>query len=326
MVLFLHNAVTISLNFLQCQARWTTLQLIISPGKNPLPALSSIKYSTDGDGENFYALDPPNTWNLLPINNRHLQRSGTNLGQENFGQILCHVFQEISVSIWPSYETLWSRVSQTPWTDAFRLYPLSWKRNVSITLVSCRRAMHLMCNHWKKFFPQSQLVSWQTWFWTCTDTIRAKKNWNSHGATLGLAICQISLIISLLGKASEEEVRPDFNELIPRGVAHTGHKYGNTHSVCVEYMMSTHESWISVGGDEIYLNAERFNQQNHAEIVNKLFSEVVDGYPGVPAPMPTRTHVYLWFWLYFHDFLMENAKIVQLTLTKVSWSYIVWTN
>ena len=26
------------------------------------------------------------------------------------------------------------------------------------------------------------------------------------------------------------------------------------------------------------------------------------------------------------NFLMKNAKIVQLTLTKVSWSYIVWTN
>ena len=59
----------------------------------------------------------------------------------------------------------------------------------------------------------------------CTDTIRAKKNWNSHGATLGVAICQISSIISLLGKVSEEEVRPDFNELIPRSVAHTGHIY-----------------------------------------------------------------------------------------------------
>ena len=34
----------------------------------------------------------------------------------------------------------------------------------------------------------------------CTDTIRAKKNWNGHGATLGLAIYQLSLIISSLGK------------------------------------------------------------------------------------------------------------------------------
>ena len=93
----------------------------------------------------------------------------------------------------------------------------------------------------------------------CMDTIRAKKNWNSHGAALGSAICQIS-IISSLGKASEEEVRPNFNELIPHGVVHTGHKYGNTHSVCTEYMVSTHENRISVGGDKTYLNAERFNQ------------------------------------------------------------------
>ena len=52
-------------------------------------------------------------------------------------------------------------------------------------------------------------------------------------------------------------------------------------------MVSTCESRISDSGDEIYLNAERFNQQNHAEIVNKLFSEAVDGYPGIPAPRPT---------------------------------------
>ena len=59
----------------------------------------------------------------------------------------------------------------------------------------------------------------------CMDTIRVKKNWNSHGAALGSAICQICLIISSLGKTSEEE-------LIPHGVIHTGHKYGNTHAVC----------------------------------------------------------------------------------------------
>ena len=40
------------------------------------------------------------------------------------------------------------------------------------------------------------------------------------------------------------------------------------------------------------MNAERFNQENHADIVNKLFSEMVDGYPSVPAPRPTQTHTY----------------------------------
>ena len=121
----------------------------------------------------------------------------------------------------------------------------------------------------------------------CTDTIRAKKNWNSHGAALGSVMCQLPSIISSLGKASEETLRPDFNELIPHGVVHTGHKHGNTHSVFTEYMMSTCESPIIIGGDEIYLNAERFNQHNHADIVNKLFSEAVDGCPGIPAPRPT---------------------------------------
>ena len=71
-------------------------------------------------------------------------------------------------------------------------------------------------------------------------------------------------------------------------MVHTGHKYENTHSVCTEYMVSTHESRISVGGDKINLNAEGFN--HHADIVSKLFSEVVDGYPGIPAPRLTQTY------------------------------------
>ena len=82
------NFITISLNFLQCPARWTTLQLIITPGKNPLPALASIKYSTDGDGEKFYALNPPNAWNLLPMNN-HIYKD---LVQTSVRQILARSF------------------------------------------------------------------------------------------------------------------------------------------------------------------------------------------------------------------------------------------
>ena len=40
------------------------------------------------------------------------------------------------------------------------------------------------------------------------------------------------------------------------------------------------------------MNPEKFNKENHAEIVNKLFSEMVDGYPNVPTPRPTQTHTY----------------------------------
>ena len=57
-------------------------------------------------------------------------------------------------------------------------------------------------------------------------------------------------------------------------------------------MVSTHESRIIIGRDEIYLNTERFNKHNHADIVNKQFSEVIDGFPGILAPRPTQTHTY----------------------------------
>ena len=40
------------------------------------------------------------------------------------------------------------------------------------------------------------------------------------------------------------------------------------------------------------MNAERFNQENYADIVNKLFSEMVNGYPSIPAPRPTQSHAY----------------------------------
>ena len=109
---------------------------------------------------------------------------------------------------------------------------------------------------------------------------------------MGSAICELSLIISALKKASSEELNPNFIELSPHGVAHTGHKYGNHDSVCTEYMASTLESKVIVGGDEIYLNPEKFNKENYAEIVNKLFSEMVDGYPNVSTPRPTQTHTY----------------------------------
>ena len=55
------------IKFLQCPPRWTTLRVIASPGKNPLPVLALIKYSTDGDHEKFYALAAPHMWDLLPM-------------------------------------------------------------------------------------------------------------------------------------------------------------------------------------------------------------------------------------------------------------------
>ena len=40
----------------------------------------------------------------------------------------------------------------------------------------------------------------------CTDTFRAKKNWNSHGASVGSAICQLASILSQMQSASMNEL------------------------------------------------------------------------------------------------------------------------
>ena len=45
---------------MQCPACWTGLQLIISPGRNPLPAVVHLKYSVTEnqvEDEEFYGLD-----------------------------------------------------------------------------------------------------------------------------------------------------------------------------------------------------------------------------------------------------------------------------
>ena len=47
-----------------------------------------------------------------------------------------------------------------------------------------------------------------------------------------------------------------------------------------------------MGREQVYLNQERFNKENHAEKLNKLFSQMVDGYPIIPTPRPTQTHTF----------------------------------
>ena len=241
------------------------MRVIVSPGKNPLPALASIKYSTDGDHEKFYTLAAPHMWDPLPMQH-HIYKDSV---QTAVREILTRSY----IMFFKKFE-----YRQDP---LMKLYGVEFPRHHEQMLLDCILIVEKECEHYITWMtqkcgsdvqPLKKALSTITTgklanlIVDCMDTIRSKKNWNSHGAALGLAMCQLSSIISSLGKASEEELRPDFNELIPCGVVHTGHKYGNTHSVCTEYMVSTCKSQIIIGGDEIYLNAERFNQHNHTDI------------------------------------------------------------
>ena len=125
----------------------------------------------------------------------------------------------------------------------------------------------------------------------CTDTFHAKKNWNSHGASVGSVICQLASILSQMPAASVNELNHNFNVLIPQGNEEMGSKHGY-HNVCyTEYMCSKYEPRV-MGNLEVYLNLDIFWRDNHAAKVKKLFEETVPGYPHAPAARPMRAHTF----------------------------------
>ena len=157
-----------------------------------------------------------------------LQRSGTSLSQANFGKILYMFFKTV-------------KYQQHPVTQ---LYGAEFPRHHKQMLFDCIDIVESECKHYITFMQSYgsdvQLLKKALSTITtrkvarlildCTDTIRAKKHWNSHGATVGSTICELSSIISSLREASTTEPPPNFIELIPCGVVHTGHKYGNSDS------------------------------------------------------------------------------------------------
>ena len=125
----------------------------------------------------------------------------------------------------------------------------------------------------------------------CTDIFQAKKNWKSHGASVGSVICQFASILSQLTTACAHELKENFNVLIPQGNEQMGSKHGH-HNVCYsEYMCSTLETRV-MGNLEVYLNLDTFRRDHHADKVKKLFEETVPGYPHTPAPRPMRAHTF----------------------------------
>ena len=125
----------------------------------------------------------------------------------------------------------------------------------------------------------------------CTDTFRAKKNWNSHGTSVGSLICQLASILSQMQSASVNELDQNFNVLIPQGNIQMGSKHGHNNVSYTEYMCSKLEPRV-MGNLEVYLNLDIFRRDNHAARVKELFEETVPGYPHAPVPRPTKAHTF----------------------------------
>ena len=154
----------------------------------------------------------------------------------------------------------------------------------------------------------------------CTDMFCAKKNWNSHEASVGTAICQLASIFSQMEATSVSELNENFNVLIPLGNEQTGSKHGH-HNVCYsEYMCSKLEPRV-MGNLVMYLNLDIFQTDNHAAKVKKLFEETVPGYPHAPTPRPTRAHTFDFNCTYVGVRLVDGE--CKATATKAEIGYMV---
>ena len=154
----------------------------------------------------------------------------------------------------------------------------------------------------------------------CMDMFHAKKNWNSHGASVGSAICQLASILSQMQSASVNELDQNFNVLIPQGNLQTGSKHGH-HNVCyTEYMCSKLEPRV-MGNLEVYLNLDIFRRDNHAARVKELFEETVPGYHHAPAPRPTKAHTFDFNCTYHGACILDGE--CKARATKVEIGYMV---
>ena len=98
------------------------------------------------------------------------------------------------------------------------------------------------------------------------------KNWNSHGAQVGTAICQQGCILAgFEGAVQKPLISNHFPETIPQGCVQTRAKHGNHDVTYVEYMCAAIEKHLVIGGQESYLNHIKFNKDNHAAKVRKIF-------------------------------------------------------
>ena len=305
MVLFLFSTV---LQFLQCPARWTGLQLVISPGPNPLPAVVHLKYSVSGskvEDDEFYGLDIVDKFDDEAMA-KHVYNDPVQLAVRI---ILCRSLIKVFTTFryeedpntkdfaarFPCHHEQMLVVVIDLVNDEFNRYTMHIVRRLEEIEEEGDKDAHRFLSSQMNMLRSAQAVittgNIAKLLLQCTDTFRAKKNWNSHGASVGSAICQLASILSQMESASVNELDANFNVIIPQGNIQTGSKHGH-HNVCyTEYMCSQLEPRV-MGNSEVYLNLDIFKRDNHAAKVRELFEETVPGYPHAPAPRPTKAHTF----------------------------------
>ena len=239
---------------MQCTTCWTGLQLVISPGPNPLPAVVHLKYSVSGnkvEDEEFYGLNIVDKFDDEAMS-KHVYNDPVQLAVRI---VLCRSLVKVFTTF---------RYEEDPNTKDFAAhYPFHHEQMLVPIIDIVNDEFHHYCDHMTRRLEEmaqegdkdahrvlsshmNMLASAQgiitmgnlAKLLQCMDTFHAKKNWNSHGASVGTAICQLASILSQMQSASVNELDQNFNVLIPQGNIQMGSKHGH-HNVCyTEYMCS----------------------------------------------------------------------------------------
>ena len=333
MVLFVFSTV---LQFLQCPAWWAGLQLVISPGPNPLPAVVHLKYSVSGnkvEDEEFYGLNIVDKFDDEAMA-KHVYNDPVQLAVRI---ILCRSLIKVFMTFRYEDPNTKDFAARFPFhheqmlvpvidivNDEFNCYSIHMARRLEEIAEEGDKDAHRFLSSQMNMLVSAQAVitmgNIAKLILQCMDTFRAKKNWNSHGASVGSAICQLASILSELQSASVNELDANFNVLIPQGNVQTGSKHSH-HNVCyTEYMCSQLELGV-MGNLEVYLNLDIFWRDNHAAKVKELFEETVPGYPHAPAPRHTKAHTFDFNCTYRGARILDGK--CKASATKAEISYMV---
>ena len=303
------------LQFLQCPAHWTGLQLVISPGPNPLPAVVHLKYSVSGskvEDEEFYGLDIVDKFDDEAMA-KHVYNDPVQLAVRI---ILCRSLIKVFTTFrYEEYPNTKDFAARFPFhheqmlvpvidivNDEFNRYSMHMARHLEEIAEEGDKDAHRFLSSQMNMLRSAQAVittgNIAKLLLQCTDTFRAKKNWNSHGASVGSAICQLASILSEMQSACVNELDANFNVIIPQGNVQTGSKHGH-HNVCyTEYMCS----------------------QLEPRVMGNL-EETVPGYPHAPAPRPTKAHTFDFNCMYRGAHILDGE--CKASATKAEIGYMV---
>ena len=127
-----------------------------------------------------------------------------------------------------------------------------------------------------------------------TQSFRVNKNWNSHGAKVGAAVCELGSLLAMIGERwytleGEElwdEFDVDFRQKMPRGEMLTGQMHGSEDNVYMEYLLAPYD------GIEPLLSYTRMFKTPTAEPAAKRVANLTDNLKTGDhlSQRPTKAH------------------------------------